>query len=171
MKRRGKRIAFTVAAAGLAVVLVLGTIHRGAVRDHLEAWHFQLTRKTKTVTPGSAGRSFTSLCEKVGMGPRSVVQDEVLLGVLAERSGRSVIWDPAGPTWAFVLGQGEELRTAADATRILRAGAWRVLDQRFPRRAHIVLHDEPPPGAAGDPILVASEASPASRVLTLPTAE
>jgi hypothetical protein len=49
--KRGKRIAFTVVATGLAVVLGLGIIHRDAVRDHVEAWHFQLTRETTIHEP------------------------------------------------------------------------------------------------------------------------
>ena len=51
MNRRGKRIAFTVAATGLAVVLVVGILYRHAIRDHLQAWHFQLTRETTTIEP------------------------------------------------------------------------------------------------------------------------
>jgi hypothetical protein len=51
---RGKRIAFTVAATGLAVVLVVGILCRRAVLDHIEAWHFQLTGESVTIEPGQS---------------------------------------------------------------------------------------------------------------------
>jgi hypothetical protein len=53
MKRRGKRLAFTVAATGGAVLLVLVVANWRTVRDHAEAWWFQLTRETETIEPGS----------------------------------------------------------------------------------------------------------------------
>ena len=51
MNRRGKRLTLGVMAVGLAVVLVLAIAHWSTVRDHVEAWWFQLTKKTATIEP------------------------------------------------------------------------------------------------------------------------
>ena len=52
MNRRGKRLALGVMAMGLAAVIVLAVANWGTVRDHVEAWRFQLTRETVTMDPG-----------------------------------------------------------------------------------------------------------------------
>jgi hypothetical protein len=51
MNRRGRRIAFTMAATGVAVVL--GLFYRDAVSAHLTAWWFQLSHETLTYTASS----------------------------------------------------------------------------------------------------------------------
>ena len=58
MNRRGKRIAFTVAATGAVVLIVLVILYRDAVRDHVEAWQFQRSTETMTIEPSAA--QFTS---------------------------------------------------------------------------------------------------------------
>ena len=40
-----------VVALGAALVAVLVVANWGTVRDHVEAWHFQLTTKTEMVLP------------------------------------------------------------------------------------------------------------------------
>ena len=51
MNRRGKRLALGVMAVGVAVVLVLAVAHWSTIRDHVEAWQFQLTTQTETIGP------------------------------------------------------------------------------------------------------------------------
>jgi len=51
MKPRARRITIGAAAVAVVLVAVLAVAYWATVRDHVEAWHFQLTRKAKTITP------------------------------------------------------------------------------------------------------------------------
>jgi hypothetical protein len=140
MKPRARRVTIAAAALGVGVIGVFVIINWRPVREHIQAWHLQLTRETETITAGGEGMSFTLLCKRVGTPRRSMVQDEVVLNVLAEQSGHPVIWNPASAR-VFVVAQGEELRKATDALRVLKDNGWRVLEQRFPRRAYVVIRE------------------------------
>jgi hypothetical protein len=89
MNRRGKRIAFTVAAAGLAVVLVVGILYRDGIRDHVEAWRFVASRKTQTFEPLPPAPKWTGV-----LGHTDSMGTEWVLHTLADFSGRHVIFDP-----------------------------------------------------------------------------
>jgi hypothetical protein len=57
MKRRGWRVALTVATLGLVLVACLVAFNWTTVRDHAEAWWFQATRETRTIEPQQVGPS------------------------------------------------------------------------------------------------------------------
>jgi hypothetical protein len=50
MKPRARRVTIAAAVLGVGVVGAL-MVAPGPVRDHIQAWHFQLTTKTKTLVP------------------------------------------------------------------------------------------------------------------------
>src|SRR5688572_31459205 len=56
MKRRARRAVIGAAALVVVVIVLLVVAHRDTVRDHLEAWHFQLTRETKIMDPQSSNQ-------------------------------------------------------------------------------------------------------------------
>ena len=49
MKPRARRVTMGVAVLVAIILAVLVATHWGTVRDHVEAWHFQLTTETETV--------------------------------------------------------------------------------------------------------------------------
>ena len=51
MKPRARRVAIGAAVLGAGVVGVLVALNWGTVRDHVEAWHFQLTTETEMMEP------------------------------------------------------------------------------------------------------------------------
>ena len=140
MKRRGKRIAIGVMASGLAVLLVLAIAHWKTVRDHVEAWHFQLTRNTQTIMPDPRG---SALLEQKSWR----FNLKSCLFVLATSSGFPVIVDAAVDTSSALQRAGVNPFTWAllaedSARRGLLENGWHVLEQRFPRRAYLVIRDE-----------------------------
>ena len=107
-------------AAGTWLAAVLVVVHRDTVRDHLEAWHFQLTRETETLEPGPLIRS-----DRFVFDPR-------------EGFWSAVIFDPSSRD-----SRSDNLHspyTADEVLHFFREGGWRVLEQRFPRRAYIVIN-------------------------------
>jgi hypothetical protein len=165
MNRRGRRLAFTVAATGLAVVIGLCILHWNTVRDHVEAWRFQLTSKTETIEPNPALKGLVASLQVDDLNLRGCVQ------VLANHSGFRVIVDRAEYTatdgeWAVEIhakfsqagslmfddGRGrtppgrETVLTFGVTTnwalQALKVEGYRVLEQRFPRRAYVVIRDE-----------------------------
>jgi hypothetical protein len=157
MNRRGKRLALGVMAVGLAVVLVLAIAHWDTVRDHVEAWTFQLTRKTKTIEPGRG--SGTRLegepgisCGMDGLSadPR-VASSKEFLEFLATSANTPVVVAPGSRQSVIVWGIAEgsprgSLHATADGPAqllgILHEQAWRVLEQRFPRHAYVVIRED-----------------------------
>jgi hypothetical protein len=152
MKRRGWRVVLTVVTVGLALVASLVAFKWPTVRDHAEAWWFQVARKTETIEPAPA------LKESPREFMHAVEQEVTLIDmrgcflVLATYSGLKVIFDSAeDENSAFprttdfhsfwILPRGSDL-TAASALDVLRENGWRVLEQRFPRRAYVVIRDE-----------------------------
>jgi hypothetical protein len=164
MKRRGKRIAFTVAATGLAVLLVLVVAHWGTVRDHVEAWWFQLTRETETIEPGAVSVPTAEISGGIAPGLRGAPPAESfsiltrmelreLLGLLATHSGRPMTYDPADPPpeawWLPHVGIVRKIAadyapafTRADPMGVLGDSGYRVLEQRFPRHAYVLIRDQ-----------------------------
>ena len=130
MKPRARRVTIAAAVLGAAVVAVLLVAHWATVRDHVEAWHFQLTTETVTIEPNPPH------------GPLRVKGNaRYFCGLLADHSGQPVILaaeEDVSIIFAESL-EGELTRVTQD---ILTANGYRVLEQRFPRRAYVVIHGE-----------------------------
>jgi hypothetical protein len=148
MNRRGKRLTFGVMAVGLAVLLSLAIAHWSTVRDHLEVWHFQLTRETVTIASATPFE-FDNYLYAEGE-PEPLIQLDGCLLALAADLSRSVVFDSAlEPSnrvllWNVEGGIPVTGTVSLTALKHLRAGGFRVLEQRFPRRAYIVILDESP---------------------------
>jgi hypothetical protein len=144
VKRRGNRIAFTVAATGLAVALVVGILYRGVVTDHVAAWWFQLTTETMTVEPQPDHPEWVALQIEEST-EEDLLDTAALPQVLADSSGRVVIidverrweWDPPDIPW------GKRDFTTATILEAAKEVGLRVIDQRFPQRAFVVIRDNP----------------------------
>jgi len=120
MKSRARRVTIAAAVIGAAVVAVLVVVHWGAVRDHVEAWHFQLTRETET---------------REGLLDRPII--------FSPKDDVELITEFVSPEdFKEIL----EARAYRDSRRWGRRPRRRVLEQRFPRRAYVVIRDgEAPP--------------------------
>jgi hypothetical protein len=149
MNRRGKRFAFTVAAMGLVVLLGLGFLYRAAIRDHLEGWHFQLTRETETIPRETILKESDSpliLASRRGpSGSKLGIDDRVLFLMLGMCSDHPVICDPTEGSGSHFGSRFEPreltVRSDADVIRYLKENGWRVIVQRFPWRAYVVMRD------------------------------
>ena len=124
-KRRTRRV---VLGAAALVALVLGALvvaNWSTVRDHVEAWRFQLRQETAMIESDPKGMS---------RQPRT---EEQLLHFAAARFHRPVIFSPREVT-------SSRLRTmrGRGVREILENRGWRFLEQRFPRRAYVVIRDE-----------------------------
>ena len=128
MKRRARRAAIGAAALVAVIVAFLVVANWGTLRDHVESWHFQLTRETRVVK-GEGGR-----CGNVS-------REENLFIDLTVFSGRAVIfacdeddeYDPPLPADMTLQGVDGVLR-------VLASMGYRVLEQRFSRRAYVVIN-------------------------------
>jgi hypothetical protein len=162
--KRGKRIAFTVAATGVVMVLGVGILYRRVVLDHIQAWHFQLTTKTETIRPSPVD-PFSLPTDRF---ERTVTQPEVysqlniydrlsdkgkrfswhaypvslFLHLLANYSVRPVIFSASENPDSVIIGHGS-LTTESVVRLAFKDNGWRVLDQRFPRRAFVVIRANP----------------------------
>jgi len=136
MNRRGKRLALTVAAAGLAVLLVLGIVHRDAVRDHVEAWHFQLTKETVMITPEAEWKE---------VGERIVGLDTIsLVHAVANLQGYPAVFSfeqYVEPVMSGMRPLRQVVLRRENFREVLESEGYRVLEQRFPRRAYLVIRD------------------------------
>ena len=152
LNRRGRRLAVTVAATAAVVLLVLAIAHWRTVCDHIEAWRFQLTRETETIEPDPAAVKRTIKDLPVFDGDNrgffaSVEHLLPLLGssempVIFEQGPKAtgVVWDTGSPT---LLRPVDLTASTSDvARRILASNGFRVLEQRFPRKAYVVIHDQ-----------------------------
>jgi hypothetical protein len=163
MNRRGRRLAFTVAATAVVVLLVLAIVHWKTVRDHVQAWHLQLTRETVTIEPRPGLQGMLSLF----MGEtrdRSWEPLPVSLQRMANYSARPMIFalEDDQPGIRLITGSGE-LATASSA---LQPYGLRIVEQRFPRRAYVVIRYEQAPvwindGGGMQGVAAPQEATPA----------
>jgi len=55
MKPRARRLTSAAACLTAGVIVVFVVLNWSTVRDHVEAWHFQLTRETDTTMPREGG--------------------------------------------------------------------------------------------------------------------
>jgi len=134
MKPRGPRAVIGTVALMAVVVTLLVIANWVTVRDHLEAWRFQLTRKTTALEPFTPTSSLTStvwlpFSDTTPVGP----------GLLAAYSNRFVIYDEAARMGQTELLSPDANLTLEDVLRLLRQRGWRILDQRFPRKAFVFI--------------------------------
>ena len=123
---RGKRLAIVLMASGLALLLGLAICYRDTVRDHVEAWHFQWTRETVTFSPN----------DKDGIwGPG------LRFRKLSSSSNRRVIFESRELERHFISRVNRESLTADGMLDYLKDDGYCVIEQRFPRRAYVVIRD------------------------------
>jgi len=128
-----------VAVLMAVLVAVLVVACWSTVRDHVEAWHFQLTRETETTQPplegglrgDSRGTSWTSY---PGSSPGTRGATPLLISVVAEELHCAIIFDRADMPEVELLLHGE-----GNMLGRLEKSGWRVLEQRFPRRAYVLI--------------------------------
>ena len=151
MKRRGLRFTLTAGAIGLAVVAGVVAFNWGVVRDHVEAWWFQLHLADGDGGTGLEG-VLAALIRPYGVhgsfdSAGQILQYEhvynpfSLLLALVRESGCPVIFasaqdlDPPNITLASQL-----QNVTTDTIRaVLQANGYRIIEQRFPRRAYVVV--------------------------------
>jgi hypothetical protein len=145
MNRCGKRLALGVMTVGLAVVLVLAIAYRKPILDHLQAWRFQLTTETETIETAEQPHE-----RGWWIDGKSYATQEDLLRRLESDSGIPVVmvanfpWQARWQERLWKILPSGAVFTAADSLQCLRAVGWHVLEQRFPRRAYVVLSTEDP---------------------------
>jgi hypothetical protein len=130
MKPRARRVTIAAAVLGVGVLGVLVVAHWSMVRDHVEAWHFQLATETEMLEPNPAWSE-----QLVAAKPGHLLVIDDLARCLSNCSGRSAIVD--SQKWPVRAGSETVLQA-------LRKRRWRVLEQRFPRRAYVVIRDKAP---------------------------
>ena len=134
MKRRARRIAIVATSVLAALVSVLVFTNWSTVRDHIDAWHFQLTRKTEVFDP-------------FRVTPDRVNEEGVLvylspgLQILSTHARRSIICDPE-ETKDIGLWRVVRRLTPEEVVRVLEEEGHRVIEQRFPRRAYVAIRLE-----------------------------
>jgi hypothetical protein len=153
MKPRARRVTIAAAVLGAGVVGVLVVLNWATVRDHFEGWRFQLTRKTETIDPDPL--LITSLAADMS----DIIEMDAIscFRILSTYSGLRVIVEPAPSPEPMVAiatnvfkdpSMATVLEKTADATRqALQTVGYRILEQRFPRRAYVVIRDETRAGA------------------------
>jgi hypothetical protein len=164
MKPRARR---TVIIAAVLVVLVLAALvvaNWGTVREHVEVWHFLLTKETEEIEPNPAWetqsletrrgfRRKLTRRERVDLqqdiDTAGIFDTECILQVLANSSGRPVIFslaavsqDDSEPTW-LLTAKWMSSATAVGALNMLELDGWRVIEQRFPRKVYVLIREGP----------------------------
>jgi hypothetical protein len=132
MNRRARRATIGAAALGAALVAILVVVYRDCIRDHVGAWHFQLTRKTEMIQPPLEG----GLHGESTDGP-------LLIRIAAEELHCPIIFDPADMPQIEKV-RADLLHGEGRMLGLLEKSGWRVLEQRFPRRAYICMRSHPP---------------------------
>jgi hypothetical protein len=143
MKPRARRVTIAAAVLGAGVVAVLAVVHWGMVRDHVEAWRFQLTRETEKIEPDPAlkGRETPIEVYLVKGSTWSHYHPSVFFHALADYNGCPVISELGLIGWPDLA--FENPITAEMTEDVLRrVYHCRVIEQRFPRRAHVVIWDK-----------------------------
>ena len=132
MNRRARRVVIRAAALVVMVVAVLVVTNWATVRDHVEAWTFQLTRETRTIPPKGGGVTVNSF-----------PGEELILRLAARQLHCKVIFDPRETRPLFtnctVRGwRGDNIQ----ALLVMRG--YRVLAQRLPERAYVLIRSSDP---------------------------
>jgi hypothetical protein len=164
MKRRARQ---TVIIAAVLVALVVGALvvaNWDTVREHVEVWHFLLTKETEEIEPNPAWetqsletrrgfRRKLTRRERVDLqqdvDTAGIYDTECILQVLANSSGRPVIFslaavsqDDSEPTW-LLTAKWMSSATAVGALNMLKLDGWRVIEQRFPRKVYVLIREGP----------------------------
>jgi hypothetical protein len=123
MKRRARRAVLGATALVAVLVAALVVSHWSTVRDHVEAWHFQLTHETKTIEP---------------LNSAEVLSDSLhVFQLLSTGANLRVICDPDERD---IDGWRASPKLSVDTMLLaLRENGYCVLEQRFPRRAFVVI--------------------------------
>jgi len=146
MKPRARRVTLAAAVLGAGVVGAL-MVAPGPVRDHVEAWRFQLTRETETIEPEPASMGLADIWVETREAISYLTVDKPSLRVLASHLNRPVVFDPQEMAKGAIL-QSPPLRSgrlqiAALAgngfKNMLQRHGFRILEQRIPRRAYVVI--------------------------------
>jgi len=137
MKPRARRVTLVAVALGGAVLGVLVVANWSTVRDHVEAWHFQLTRETETIEP---------IADAYGIRTYEYPTQEHLLYIAADQLRCPVIFDPQGAQSFLKEDSAAAVPIAGTVSgticEILEKRGWRVLEQRIPRKAFVAILDE-----------------------------
>jgi hypothetical protein len=145
MKPRARRIALLTVAAGCLVVAGLAAFNWPTVRDHAEAWWFIWTKETRTLKPLRISTQETQTLESIGtleaVGKRrwSSVPALGYLQLVASFTSMPVICEES-------LSRDSKMQLLAclppgvvDPVKLLRENGYRILEQRFPRQAYVVV--------------------------------
>jgi len=137
------------AAIGGAVLAVVVVVLRNPIRDHLEVWHFQLTQDTEPFLPGPALESDAMLSQPIlclqDRKPFRVIDPIQVCRQLASCTSTPVIIDRESRSFGVMLeplDDSSRLSTMGGGELmlfILETAGYRVIEQRFPRRAYVVL--------------------------------
>ena len=129
MRPRSRRVVLCVAVPGAALAAGLLALDWRSARDHFEAWRFQLTRDTESTSP------FSTRSARVNDDGVLVFQRPGL-EILSAYARRSIVFDPGEtrdvPVWRVDL-------PAEEVARVLQEEGYRVIDQRFPRKAYVII--------------------------------
>jgi hypothetical protein len=158
MKSRARRVTIAAAVLGAGVIAVLVVTHWGTVRDHCEAWRVQLAKYTEMIEPNVELRGRPTDLRRELWVEHGVhgIDLELLVECLANSSGLPVVFVPLryetiigandrhllSFVYPFELAGRLEKTTAASARTTLEAFGFRVLEQRFPRRAYVVIGEK-----------------------------
>jgi hypothetical protein len=143
MKPRARRVAIAAAVLGAGVIAVLVVAHWGTVRNHVEAWHFQLTTQMERIEPSLhhkinsddpdplSGVSYADLVK--AHRTEATLRDPLLLWLLADLSGYPVVFATSeGQSSSVALSHGEALE-------LLEEHGYRIIEQCFPTRAYVIM--------------------------------
>jgi hypothetical protein len=140
VKRRARRVTIAAAVLGTGVLAVLVALNWSTVRDHCDAWRFQLARKTKTIQPlavrGAVMIPWPVQVIAQTVEPGTYRIEDSLFRVAANEFRCSVTFDPEEVP-PVIRG-----RTVCNIRRFLAASGYRILEQRFPRRAYVLIRDQ-----------------------------
>jgi len=150
-----RRVVIDVSTLLAAIIVLLVVIADWpTIWDHVAAWQFQLTKETETFDATHHHGPEPLLREGYyGLeGEQALPIDErkpfyetptPWLYRLAEHSGVPVIFTRVDAStrkyYLVVPPTDEDTRHSSDILRILRANGWRIVEQRFPCRAYIVI--------------------------------
>jgi hypothetical protein len=127
MKRRGWRVALTVATLGLALVAGLVALNWEAVRNQVEAWRFVVTRETEEILPDPMFINTSDL------GPVPAFT------LLSSCTGRPVVCDRTKDNRPFYSSTQWDKADKDFILNALKNHGFRVIEQRFPRLAYLVV--------------------------------
>ena|SRR5688572_7738704 len=143
MKRRARarRVLIAVTALMATISAVLMAANWTTVRDHVHAWHLQLTREIKMIepVPGLQGMPLRF----VGDTPADTWENlPVFLQRVANCTARPVIFaiEDDSPAVRVIMRGAMTMYSGA-----LDVYGLRIVEQRFPGRAYVVVRDNEPP--------------------------